>query len=443
MSDLNGFPYFEVEFNKQGEVHDPGQVDKLMEFLAAGGTSDLFVISHGWNNDMADARGLYDRFSARLRQVIADGSVPGVGGRTFAIMAVLWPSKKFTEKELIASGAAGAESPITDDLLREELDDLKGVFDRPDADEIIDKAKQLVPDLEDDPAARREFADLLRSVLPPEASGDDGAADDFMNLPGDEVIDRLSKPAPIIFSQPTDGGAAAIDEDMEMATSGSAAGLGSFFSGIKAGALKLLNFTTYYQMKERAGLVGSTGVNQVLRAIHAQNPNLKLHLIGHSFGGRVVTAAAAGPNDQPPVEIATMTLLQAAFSHYGFAEHYEGENNGFFRRVVTDKVVSGPIVISCTKNDQAVGRIYPLASLVANQVAADLGDKNDRYGGIGRNGAQKTPEAIDGTLLGVGAAYQFAPGALHNLNADTIIMDHSDISHDEVAYAVLTAVALT
>ena len=216
MSDFNGFPYFEVEFNKQGEVHDQGQVDQLMNFLAAGGTSDLFVISHGWNNDMADARGLYDRFSARLRQVIDAGAVPGVGGRTFAIMAVLWPSKKFTEKELIASGAAGAESPTTNDLLREELDDLKGVFDHPDADAAIDKAKQLVPDLEDDPAARREFADLLRSVLPPEASSDDGTADDFMSLPGDQVIDRLSKPAPITFSQPTDGGAAAIDEDMEM-----------------------------------------------------------------------------------------------------------------------------------------------------------------------------------------------------------------------------------
>src|ERR1700754_1921703 len=194
-------------------------------------------------------------------------------------------------------------------------------------------------------------------------------------------------------------------------------------------------------MKERAGLIGSTGVNQLLRTIHDQNSSIKLHLIGHSFGGRLVTAATAGPDDQPAVAVATMTLLQAAFSHYGFAEHYEGASNGFFRRVVADKMVSGPIVISCTQNDQAVGKLYPLASLIAGQVAADLGDKNDRFGGIGRNGAQKTPEASDSQLLSLDEAYQLEPGKLHNLNADAIIMGHSDICHNEVAYAVLNAVA--
>lgn len=444
MQNLSGFPYFEVEFNKQGAAHDQDQVKALTDFLATGSASDLFVISHGWNNDMSDARGLYGRFFDCMRQVIDSGKVPGSDARTFAIMAVLWPSKKFADKELIPSGAAGAESPITNDLLRQELEELKGVFDHPNADAVLDQAKQLVPKLEDSPKARRQFADLLRSVLPQAASADVDAADDFLSLPGDEIINRLSKPSPITPPKPaTSGGGAAITGGPATTAGGGAAGLGNFFSGIKAGALKLLNFTTYYQMKERAGLVGSTGVNQVLRTIHDEQPNIKLHLIGHSFGGRLVTAAAAGLEDQPAVEAATMTLLQAAFSHYGFAKHYEGTNNGFFRRVVADQMVSGPIVISCTQNDQAVGKLYPLASLVAGQVAADLGDKNDRYGGIGRNGAQKTPEASDGTLLGLGEAYQFEPGKLHNLNADAIIMEHSDICHNEVAYAVLSAVALT
>jgi hypothetical protein len=444
MPDLNGFPYFEVEFNKQGEVHDQNQAKALTDFLAAGGTSDLFVISHGWNNDMGDARGLYDRFFNCVRQVVDSGKVSGIGTRQFAIMAVLWPSKKFADKTLIPSGAAGAESPITNDFLRRELKELKGVFDDPNANAILDQAKQLVPDLEDSPKARRKFADLLRSVLPPQSATDVDAAGDFLRLPGDEVINRLGKPAPIAAAKPTaSGGGAAITGGTAATTGGGAAGLGNFFSGIKSGALNLLNFTTYYQMKERAGIVGSNGVNQLLRTIRHQNPALKLHLIGHSFGGRVVTAAAAGPEDQPAVDVATMTLLQAAFSHYGFSEHYDGTNNGFFRRVVTNKMVSGPIVISCTQNDQAVGKMYPLASLVAGQVAADLGDKNDKYGGLGRNGAQKTPEASDGTLLSLDETYQFEPGKLHNLNADAIIKDHSDICHNEVAYALLNAVALT
>jgi len=189
--------------------------------------------------------------------------------------------------------------------------------------------------------------------------------------------------------------------------------------------------------------VGRTGVNQVLRRVKAQHPDIKLHLIGHSFGGRLVTAATVGPDDQPAVPIDSMALLQAAFSHYGFAENYEGDKDGFFRALVTSHRVAGPVLISCTPNDTAVGLAYPLASLIAGQVAAALGDKNDKYGGLGRNGAQKTPEASDGTLLKVGGAYQFEAGKLHNLNADAFIKGHSDICHNEVAYAVLTAVAMT
>lgn len=102
-------------------------------------------------------------------------------------------------------------------------------------------------------------------------------------------------------------------------------------------------------------------------------------------------------------------------------------------------------MISCTRNDKAVGKMYPLASLIAGQIAAALGDKNDKYGGIGRNGAQKTPEASEGILLNLNSqdSYQFQPGKLYNLNSDAVIKDHSDICHNEIAYAIFNAVAKT
>jgi len=443
MQNLKGFPYFEVEFNKTGKSHDPDQVKALTDFLAEGGTTDLFVISHGWNNDMADARDLYSRFFDCARQVLDSKAVAGISKRKFAIMAVLWPSAKFADKELIASGAASAGSPITNDFLRDELESMKKVFNTPKARTALDKAKLLVPKLEDSKKARTEFADLLRSILPKKASPDVDAASDFSKLPGDEILQRLSKPVPATLSKPGAGGRAAMIGGGAAVSGGGAAGVGQFFSGIKSGASHLLNLTTYYQMKERSGVVGSTGVNRVLRSIRAQNPNIKLHLIGHSFGGRLVTAAATGPEDQPPVKVDTLTLLQAAFSHYGFSERYDGTNNGFFRKVVAGKTVSGPTLITCTQNDMAVGKMYPLASLLAGQVAAALGDKNDKYGGIGRNGAQKTPEASDGTLLDLGSPYQFQAGKLHNLNSDAIIKGHSDICHNEVVYAILNAVSTT
>ena len=444
MQNLKGFPYFEVEFNKDGTVHDQNQAKALMDFLGQGSVSDLFVISHGWNNDMADARGLYSRFFECMRAVINLGTVGGISTRNFAVLAVLWPSKKFAEQDLIPSGAASGGSPITNDLLKQELKGMKGLFDGKDADAALDKAIQLVAKLEDSPKAQAEFADLLRSILPKPAPDNTDASGDFFKLPGDEIIKRLSKPVPIVQLQPAAGhGGAAMATGGAGSAGGGAAGIGQFFTGIKSGALNLLNLTTYYQMKERAGLVGSKGVNSLLKTILAQPTKIKLHLIGHSFGGRLVTAATAGPDGQPPVTVDTLALLQTAFSHYGFAERYDGKNDGYFRKVVTKKAVKGPTVISYTKNDLAVGKAYPLASLIAGQVAADLGDKNDKYGGLGRNGAQKTPEATDGVLLALNKPYQLAAGKLHNLNADAIIKGHSDICHNEVAYAILAAVSGT
>jgi len=286
-----------------------------------------------------------------------------------------------------------------------------------------------------------EGADLLRSVLPVAAADDEDASTSLFRLNGEQVMQRLSKP--VLPARPTSGGGGAARLGDPASPGGGAAGLGRFFSGIKSAARNLMNFATYYQMKERAGTVGREGLSPLMRDIRTPRPDLKLHLIGHSFGGRLVTAAAAGRDDQPVVKPDTLVLLQAAFSHHGFAQRFDGTRDGFFRQVVANQMIEGPVIITCTRNDRAVGLAYPLASLIAGQVAAGLGDKNDLYGGMGRNGAQKTPEANDGTLLAVGGTYAFQTGALYNLNADQIIHDHSDICKDEVAHALLTAVAAT
>jgi hypothetical protein len=65
------------------------------------------------------------------------------------------------------------------------------------------------------------------------------------------------------------------------------------------------------------------------------------------------------------------------------------------------------------------------------------------YGGIGRNDARRTPEAVAGKLLQVGDSYQLERGRLFNLNANAVITGHSDICKPEVVYAVLAAVRLT
>jgi hypothetical protein len=446
MGDIAGYPYFEVEFTRQGTLHDENQVTQVLNFLSAGAVTDLLLMSHGWNNDMEEARALYRNFFAAIRRVMDAGAGHGLAARQLAVLGILWPSKKFAEQELIPSGAASAGSPISNAFLVRQLDSLKGVFDKPDADVLLEQAKLLVPQLEDSPSAQRAFADLIRSLPARRQGHPEDASDRFFTPPGDEMMRKLSRPALAAPPRPagTSGGASRLGAPGAAPGTGGAAGLGQIFSGMKSAARNLLNYTTYYQMKERAGIVGRSGVNTLLRTLRARFPTLKLHLIGHSFGGRLVTAAADGPPDQPSVQPNSLTLLQAAFSHNGFAQHFDQVHDGFFRHVVTQHKVSGPIVITCTQNDTAVGLLYPLASLIAGQNASKLGDANDPYGGIGHNGAQHTPEVSqDVTVLqAVGSAYPFQVGKLYNLNADACITGHSDICKDEMAYAVLAAIAV-
>jgi hypothetical protein len=441
MPDKHGFPYQTVQFTKAGAVYDPGEVTAVLKMVAGAGITDLLVLCHGWNNTMAEAGRLYDSLLGLLRAALTAAQVAQVGDRSFAAMGVLWPSKKFADKELIAGHGAGLGSVVSDAVLLEQLEELKAVLDDPAADAAIDQAKKLVPLLEDKQTARSDFADLLRQTIPRSAADEEDASVDLFALPGDEIMRRLSKPVlpPPGSAAPGQGGTADVGDPAGHAASFIG---GLFAGGPKGAALNLVNFLTYYQMKERAGTVGRGGVYDVLRQVRDRRPDIGLHLVGHSFGARLATAATAGPDGKPPVQPDSLSLLQAAFSHYGFARHWDDVHDGAFRTVVTGHLVSGPVLITYTVNDVAVGIAYPLASLLKNQVASGLGDKNDRFGGLGRNGAQKTPEVSDGRLLGVGDSYAFSGGRLYNLNSDAVITGHSDVAKPQVVYAILNAIAV-
>ena len=97
VNDVAGFPNFEVQFSKDGAVNTPSDLDDAVGFVKDKGLTDLFAFSHGWNNDMDDARALVANFFAKVRNVLDAGAVAGLGGRTFGVLTVLWPSKKFAE----------------------------------------------------------------------------------------------------------------------------------------------------------------------------------------------------------------------------------------------------------------------------------------------------------------------------------------------------------
>lgn len=454
MAEKSGFPYFEVQFTRTGDVHDSNEAKALKKHLADSDATDLLVVAHGWNNDMPEARRLYDGLLAELRKEVLARRVVGPP-KSITVLALLWPSKKFADVELTASGAAGIASLVTDDVVNSQIEGLEQLLDLPDQVQALESAKALVARLEDSPKAQSEFADLLRAALTRESEvwdvakegEDEDASETFFSLPASELMERLAKPVEIDIAPATapdgqafddiGGAARVVGDDV-----GRAAGLGDFLSGIKAGANNLLNYATFYSMKQRAGTVGRRGVNSLLREIAEKHRELRIHLVGHSFGARLVTAATAGPDQRSAFAPRSLVLLQAAFSHNGFAENFDGKGgNGAFRKVVSERLVSGPIVVSHTRNDKAVGIAYPLASLISGSDSAGVGDENDRFGGLGRNGPQFTPEAVVDTLKAVDETYQFEPGGIYDLNADSVISGHTDIVGPEVAHVILAAIA--
>ncbi|ETT26863.1 hypothetical protein RAJCM14343_1685 [Rhodococcus aetherivorans] len=429
---------WEIEFTKDGRVFDEDQVNAFLQDLP--GATDLLVLSHGWNNDRNEATALYDELLGSLEKVGLPDSGRGSG---IAVMRVLWPSKKFTLKSLIPGGGAASATSQSDAALIEALEDLKQDPFRlgetrqdPTRAALVNRALELVPKLESSLQARREYVLQIRALLDPGFVSEDDASREFFEVDPGKVFAAFSQPVAVL---PMAGGGGAAGM-----SSGGAAFLGDLVDGAKAGARRLANYATYYSMKARASVVGAAGVASVLSQVRRESPNLPMHLVGHSFGGRLVTAAATTfPERDTRV---SLVLLQAAFSHNGLAAKYDRKHDGAFRTVLSDVRVNGPVVITHTKNDQAVGVAYPLASRIARDRSSALGDQNDPYGGMGRNGAQHTPEVDRSESVlrkaGVGVSYAFKAGKVFNLLADKTISNHGDVRNMSVATALRDVVCL-
>lgn len=436
------FPYAEVEFTSTGALHDDAQQRTAIDTVRQAEATDVLVLAHGWNNDMSAARRLFEKLTDNLAEVM--DRVPGAAERRIAVIGVLWPSVRWADDDELAGGGAGVadEEAALRLAIRDSVDDPAKVA----------HLEELVPRLEGSATARQKFLDLLRERLPePRENDEDPPPSPLVEGDAEQVFDEASAPDTDLGEAAGTGGAAAGGSSAGGGASfgsgaltspghaevGGAAGFG--FGGILRGARTLLNLTSYYTMKARAGDVGSKGVAALLHALAEHAPDARRHLAGHSFGARVVTAAAM---HGPPVH--TVALLQGAFSHHGLAEDYDGQgNDGFFRATLAPKPnITGPLLITHTANDRAVGLAYAVASRLARQRASGLGGPDDLYGGIGRNGALNTPEAVTppGELIDVGQPYDLVAGRVHNLRADRFIGSHSAVTGPQVAYALLSGI---
>lgn len=426
---------WEVEFDYAGRPADSAAHDRVVAAVAAATVRDLFVFSHGWNNSPAVARRLYDRYFDGIELVAQQHGIDLEGAATLRVVwpSILWPDEEEHADDGDTPGGPAASTGSARGAQEYKIpadDLLKRVFAPGHAGDAVAAAMELLESGLQTPEERTSFVHLIAQCFEgnPADESDAPAADAALRLDSDELLRAFAKYEP--------GWVTDAHSD--------AAGLSDARSRVVRGARGALRTASYWTMKERAGAVGKEGLAPLLRRLHAANGGMRVHLGGHSFGARLVSYSLSGLADDDGF-VRSLFLVQGAFSHSAFALSLPFAPGRRGALAEKDRLVQGPRVVTFSDFDTAVGRAYPLASLLAGQDAANL---SDRWGAMGGRGALNV-SAEEMNLRPPGISYQFEYGRWYNLNGHAVIRTggppsgaHSDIFHPEVAWAALSAAQL-
>ncbi|MGW5097761.1 serine-threonine protein kinase [Streptomyces nodosus] len=434
-------PYWELTFDADGDVDGPER-DRLLTEVSRRGVRDLLLFAHGWNDDRSGATLLYDRFFAPVPSLAPTARLGYAG--------VIWPSMMFADEPIpdfpSSPAAVAPASPRLDDGSRQAL---LRVF--PDRATVLDRIARLLERQPDDGASLEEFGRLVRELVEVPARGPQARCAEDTRVPG------AAGPGPEMLR----GETARVCRDFAGALEQVAGGGAEEFSltpkGLWDGARELLRQATYYAMKRRAGAVGERGLGPVLGRLAQTAPGVRVHLVGHSFGARLVSFALRGLPDGVRT-VKSVTLLQGAFSHYAFAARLPQDPGAGGVLAGRQRRVDGPLVCCRSRFDSALGTLYPLASRVVGDdrsVAGELPGRAEdvgvgllpgpRWGALGHDGVQAVDGTREVTLADALSGGLPASGCV-NVDASAVVRRggppagaHSDILHRELAQLVLTA----
>ncbi|MGH3302680.1 MAG: hypothetical protein ACRDOK_13550 [Streptosporangiaceae bacterium] len=411
---IAGLSYYELDFSADGTLSSDGG---LTAAVAAGGVRDVFVLSHGWNCGVDSARSLY-----RAMFTMLAGMIPGRLGTSLAV-GLTWPSLLFPDDD----PATATPVPSTGAQL----------------------AAALTPAFPQQPGNIAELGTLLDSE-PPDAT----QLTRFHTLSSGLVTSPSLAPEDAGQQAAITGNTAAVfgtAAAMSKTPSASAEGLPNPFTALWGGAREVLRSMSYYEMKNRAGVIGRTGLGPLIGQLAAADARIRVHLMGHSFGGRLVAYALSGlPGSAvgPRSPVKTLLLIQGAFSHFAFANPIPDPAVGGAGALASfaDRV-DGPLLATFTAADRALGWWYPAASLLAHQDSESAADLTYQWGAMGHDGPQQAPAGTTVTLGAQGTSYQFQPGSFYLLDANAVICAdqsafagaHSDIQHAQVIWPVVDA----
>jgi len=424
--------YALISFDEDGRerTDDPqgGQFSKaLVEKARQDRPTDIFLFSHGWKGDMTAAIDQYNRWIGAMWRLTADRAAMGADFKPLFI-GLHWPSLPFgMESQSNGTSFAAGGAPVVD-IDTQVASALPQFGDKPGVREaltVIFTAQREHPGaFTAPPEVVAAYQDLAKAIGF-SAGGGAGASPDTEGAP--------LNPQKAIQANRTSA---------SFGTSGGGGALGGLLGG-----LRQLSFWT---MKKRARTVGEQGMHQFVGALQ-QACTARIHLMGHSFGCIVVSSILGGPNAAAklPRPVDSAALVQGALSLWSYADHIKDSTDpGYFKPVLTNGCISGPIVTTQSTNDLAVKIYYPAAVFLVHESAFGAADAVEfpLYGGVGVFGIQGTAISQAVPMGDEKTAYDFKPGAIYNLESSSYIkkMDgasgaHNDIDGPQVAHALWQA----
>lgn len=420
-------PFYALRFDREGRSQGPRTQQHLVDALAASEFSDVYLFSHGWNNDWAAALDRYKRFMESFRRLRAEHGLD-LGGREYRplLAGIFWPSTALVlpwerGPEFAADGGDVVADSVDRVLLAELAEDV--------SPEALPRYYELVESETLDAGEARELIGLVSRVY-------GGGDPDIEGDPGRDIEETLAAWAML---------------EARLATSALAAGPADFGavrpaspSGPEAAGFldaldprNLVRGATVWKMKDRAGRVGVDGAGPMLRSMleATAGRQTRFHLVGHSYGARLLMAALLGQ----PRPVRSLLLLQPAVNHLCFADQLPNGEPGGFKEVLGR--VERPIMTTFSSHDFPLHKTFHLAL----RRGADLGDIEiaadeppSDYAALGGYGPRGFSDWREVPIKDPTDPYAVEDGAprVWAIRGDRRIKGHGDVINDATAWAL-------
>jgi hypothetical protein len=447
LQDGTAVPFYVVPFDADGACSGPRAAGDAV--ADAAGATDVFLFSHGWNNDWAAATGRYYDFLHAYSAVRAQRWEPPTRPYKPVLVGVFWPSEA-----LVAPAGQAPDIAADTGLTPQQLAD--AAAERAALDAL---AQRLAPAdrerfyaLADRPDGLSDAeADELTALVAPILAGPPDELDGSGDPPTPKELRLVWEQLPSAAGGPVSTATGGLIDDgapADPATTPETAGLLDTLKQ-KLGAVakldprELVRAATVLLMKDRAGRVGGRGVADLLRRLVDASPDVRVHLIGHSYGCKVVLSAlCAGSAPSRPVD--SVLLLEPALSALCFATNVDGSGRPGGYRAALERTRL-PVLTTFSSHDVPLTKYFHLAvrrpSDLGEAVIAGtpLPSKYAALGGFGPYGCDADTVVVQPT--GPPESYPFGgPKRIVAVQGDTVISGHGAVTNPATAWMLLDQV---